>query len=132
MDIRFEASLWVWNEERGAVQSQRYTHWRQRNAPWIPRVGDSLREDGFAWWNVTQIVFDRTMELITVTLEPDNANEVSQPSEWEQVLRSVGDREQLGLSPLTPLAAKDGAVHTKLRAKSKLEAGIVGHLRPEP
>ena len=76
--------------------------------------------------------FDRTVELITVTLEPDNANGVSQPREWEQVLRSVGDWEQLGLSPLTPISTEDGAVHTKLRAKSKLKDGIMGHLRPEP
>ena len=134
MDAHFKASSRVYLDvsgSGGSGDSVRSTSWIVKNVSWVPRVGDVLHEEEYHWWDVTEIYFNHGMDLVTATLVRQEINPVLEISEWEDVLRWVGDREQLGISPLGPPAAGDETVHTSLRPESKLRDGIMGPLKPD-
>ena len=125
MDTQFKASSRVRvNADPGSNNSVRSTSWVVKNAAWVPRVGDVLHEEGYYWWDVTELTFSRGLDVVNVTLVRQEWNPVLEVDEWENVLKWVGDLEQLGLSPLGPPKAGDHAKHTRVSSQTGLRDEI--------
>ena len=141
MEIRYTAHGVFWEPEDAARPAAErpvsggQTSWVVHDASFLPDPHDLLiaagGTDDYSRWTVNgPIVFDPLMTYVEISLKM--ADGTLHRSAWEAFLRAVGDREQLGLSPLQPLSdgpePKERKIHRRLSTGGKDPVSRLGRL----